>query len=151
MGDPSLGLPRRRALEAARMKRPFLLLAGLLLGGLSACTNHLQQKENFLREAGFRTVTPTTPAQIERAKAMPQGHIQKITRNGKTLFVLSDAKKNLLLIGGDPQLQRYQQILYTKQVDPEIENRAYDKALEYDGFGWGGMMDPFFGMPMMMY
>lgn len=133
------------------MKRTPALLVGLLLIGLSACTNHLQQKESFLREAGFRAVTPTTPAQIARAKAMPQGHIQKVTHNGKTLFVLSDARKNLLLIGGDPQLQRYQQILYTKQVDPEIENRAYDKALEYDGFGWGGMMDPFFGMPMMMY
>jgi len=118
---------------------------------LGACTTHLQKKEQFLREAGFRAVTPTTPAQIARAKAMPQGHIQKVTHNGKTLFVLSDAKQNLLLIGGDPQLQRYQQILYTKQVDPEIENHAFNKALEYDGFGWGGMMDPFFGMPMMMY
>lgn len=130
--------------------RPLLSLAllPLLLGG---CTSHLQQKENYLREAGFRPVAPTTPAQIARAKAMPQGHIQKITHKGKTLFVLSDSKKNLLLIGGNPQLERYQQILYTKQVDPAIENRAFDKALEYDGFGWGGMMDPFFGMPMMMY
>jgi hypothetical protein len=133
------------------MMRHLPLLVGLLVLGLSACTNHLQQKENFLREAGFRTVIPTTPAQIARAQSMPQGHIQKVTRKGKTLFVLSDAKKNLLLIGGDPQFQRYQQILYTKQVDPAIEDRAYDKALEYDGFGWGGMMDPFFGMPMMMY
>lgn len=128
---------------------PLVLLVALLL--LPACTSHLQQKENYLRQAGFRPVTPTTPAQIARAKAMPQGHIQKFTRNGKTLFVLSDAKKNLLLIGGNPQLERYQQILYTKQVDPAVEDRAFDKALEYDGFGWGGMMDPFFGMPMMMY
>lgn len=133
------------------MKSLRAIIFGALAIGLGACTTHLQKKEQFLREAGFRAVTPTTPAQIARAKALPQGHIQKIARNGKTLFVLSDAKQNLLLIGGDPQFQRYQQILYTKQVDPEIENRAYDKALEYDGFGWGGMMDPFFGMPMMMY
>ena len=127
---------------------PVLAVLTLCLG---ACTSHLQKKEQFLREAGFRAITPTTPAQIARAQAMPQGHIQKVTRGGKTLFVLSDAKQNLLLVGGNPQFERYQQILYTKQVDPEIENRAFDKALEYDGFGWGGMMDPYFGMPMMMY
>jgi hypothetical protein len=128
-----------------------LLALTLLTVCLGACTSHLQQKENFLREAGFRAVTPTTPAQIAKVQALRQGHITQVTRNGKTLFVLADAKQNILLIGGNPQLERYQQILYTKQVDPAIENRAFDKALEYDGGGWGGMMDPFFGGPMMMY
>jgi hypothetical protein len=132
------------------MKRSLLLvLLPTLL--LTACSTHLQQKENFLREAGFRAVTPTTPAQIAKVQALRQGHITKVTRNGKTLFVLADAKQNLLLIGGNPQLERYQQILYTKQVDPAIENRAFDKALEYDGGGWGGLMDPFFGGARMMY
>ena len=130
------------------MKRLLPLLAVLFL---PACTSHLQQKENFLREAGFRTITPHTPAQIARVNSLPQGHIQRVKRNGKILFVLADARKNFVLVGGNPQYERYQQILYAKQVDPAIENRAFDKALEYDGAGWGGMCDPFFGGPMMMY
>lgn len=134
------------------MNRIIPSALALLVVCLTACTNHLQQKENFLREAGFRAVTPTTPAQIARAKAMPQGHIQKITRNGKTLFVLSDAKKNLLLVGGNPQFERYQLILYTKKVDPAIKSQAYDREMENAWGGWDGMLDPFFfGGPMMFY
>jgi hypothetical protein len=128
------------------LTRTLPILLALVL--LPACTTHLQRKEQFLREAGFRAVTPSTPAQIAKAKAAPQGHLQQITRKGKTLFVLVDAKKNLVLVGNDALMERYQQILYTRQVDPAIENRAFDKALEYDGAGWGGMFDPFFG-PMM--
>jgi hypothetical protein len=128
------------------LTRTLPILLALVL--LPACTTHLQRKEQFLREAGFRAVTPSTPAQIARAKAAPQGRLQQITRKGKTLFVLVDAKKNLVLVGNDALMERYQQILYTRQVDPAIENRAFDKALEYDGAGWGGMFDPFFG-PMM--
>ncbi|MCX6959393.1 MAG: hypothetical protein NTW91_03715 [Verrucomicrobia bacterium] len=128
-----------------------LLSLTLLTICLGACTSHLQQKENFLREAGFRAVTPSTPAQVAKVQALRQGHITQVTRSGKTLFVLADAKQNLLFIGGNPQFERYQQILYTKKVDPAIANEKADKMLENDWGGWGGMMDPFFGGPMMMY
>ena len=127
----------------------YAILVTMVL--LPACTTHLQKKEQFLRAAGFVAFTPTTPTQIARAQALPQGHIQQVTRNGKTLYVFSDAKQHLLLVGGNPQLERYQQILYKKEVDPAIEDRAFDKALEYDDYAWGGMMGPYFGMPMMMY
>jgi hypothetical protein len=123
-----------------------VMLAAMTL--LPACTTHLQKKEQFLREAGFVAFTPTTPAQIARANTLPQGHIQQITHKGRTLFVFSDAKQHLLLVGGNPQLERYQQVLYKKEVDPAIESRAFDKAQEYDDFAWGGMMGPYFGMPM---
>jgi hypothetical protein len=130
------------------MKQYLPLLAVLLL---PACTSHLQQKENFLREAGFHAITPHTPAQIARANALPQGHIRQIKRDGKTLFVLADTRKNLVLVGGNPQYERYQQILYSKVVDPAIAGEKADKEFEEDG-GWDGMLDPFFfGGPMMWY
>ena len=132
------------------MIRRLPLLALLVL--LPACTSHLQQKENFLREAGFAPVTPTTPAQITKVNSLPQGKITKVHHKGKTLYVLADAKKHLLLVGNNARFERYQQILYTKKVDPAIEQQAFNKELEYDGYGWGGMMDPFFfGGPMMFY
>ena len=134
------------------MYRTIPSLLALIVLGLTACTNQLVQKEQFLREAGFKAITPTTPAQIAKAQALRQGHITQVTRKGKTLFVLSDAKRNLLLVGGNQQFERYQQLLYTKKVDPAIKQRVYDKEFENAWGGWDGMLDPFFfGGPMMFY
>ena len=99
------------------LPRLALLLIVMLL---SACATHLQKKESYLREAGFHAVTPVTPVQIARVKELPQGNITRVKRQGKVLFVLADAKQNFVLIGGDPQYQRYQQILYKKEVIPGI-------------------------------
>lgn len=126
------------------------LIPILLALTLSACTTHLQRKELFLREAGFKAVNPTTPAQIAKARSLPQGHITRIHRGGKTLFVLADAKKNLLLVGDNARFEQYQQILYKKQVDPEHIDEKVDRMEGGDWGDWGGMMDPFFG-PMMFY
>ena len=134
------------------MNRYLPLLAISLL--FPACANHLQQKEKFLAEAGFRAVKPTTPAQIARIQSLPQGHITQVTRKGKTLFILADARRNLLLVGGNTQFEQYQQILYTKKVDPDIAN---EKAIRMDQAEWeewqgyyGPMGGPgFFGDPMI--
>lgn len=115
---------------------------------LTACTTHLQQKEQFLREAGFKAATPSTPAQIDRVHSLPQGHITQVNHRGKILFVLADAKQNLLLVGNNARFEQYQQILYRKKVNPEHIDEKVDKMEGGDWGDWGGMMDPFFG-PMM--
>lgn len=132
------------------MVRPLLLATTLLL---SACAGHLQQKESDLQQAGFRSINPSTPAQIARLRALPQGKITQVTRKGKTLFMLADARRNLLLVGGNPQFEKYQGLLY-KRVDKE---QAEEKLIKLDDAAWGpwdGMYgpfgDPFFG-PMMLY
>jgi len=105
----------------------------------------LQQKENFLREAGFLAVKPTTPSQIAKVQALTPGKITQMTRKGHTLFVYSDPRKNLLLVGANSQFERYQHILYSKVVIPDRAADKEDKLLADDYAGWGGMMDPFFG------
>jgi hypothetical protein len=126
-----------------------LLVATFLLTG---CVSNLQRKEQYLREAGFRAITPTTPAQIAKVQSLPQGHIRQYTRKGKTYFVLADAKKNLLLVGNNARFEAYQQLLYAKKVDPAIAQEQADRMIENDWGGWDGMMDPFFfGGPMMFY
>jgi arylamine N-acetyltransferase len=123
-----------------------LLITCLLLSG---CVSSLQRKEQYLREAGFKAITPTTPAQIAKVQSLPQGHLRQYTRKGHTYFVLADAKKNLLLVGNNARFERYQQILYTKKVDPAIAQEQADRMIENDWGGWDGMMDPFFfGGPM---
>jgi hypothetical protein len=125
------------------VKRFFIpsLIASLLVCG---CASHLQIKEQYLREAGFKAVTPSTPAQIAKVSSLPQGRLHQLTRNGRQLFVLADAKQNLLLVGGNRQLETYQQLLYAKQVDPAIAEEKADKMMENEWGGWDGMMDPFF-------
>lgn len=126
-----------------------LLIASVLLTG---CVSNLQRKEQYLREAGFKAITPTTPAQIAKVQSLPQGHLRQYTRKGQTYFVLADAKKNLLLVGNNARFERYQQILYTKKVDPAIAQEQADRMIEKDWGGWDGLMDPFFfGGPMMFY
>jgi len=123
-----------------------LLITCLLLSG---CVSSIQQKEEYLRAAGFKAITPTTPAQIAKVQSLPQGHLRQYTRKGQTYFVLADSKKNLLLVGNNARFERYQQILYTKKVDPAIAQEQADRMIENDWGGWDGMMDPFFfGGPM---
>jgi len=124
---------------------PLLSIFILPLLLLPACTSHLQQKENFLREAGFLAVKPTTPSQIAKVQALTPGKITQMTRKGHTLFVYSDPRKKLLLVGANPQFERYQHILYSKVVIPDRAADKEDKLLADDYAGWGGMMDPFFG------
>lgn len=126
-----------------------VLIAILLLTG---CVSNLQRKEQYLREAGFKAVTPTTPAQIAKVQSLPQGHLRQYTRKGQNYFVLADVKKNLLLVGNNASFERYQQILYKRKVDPAIAQEQADRMIENDWGGWDGMMDPFFfGGPMMFY
>jgi hypothetical protein len=132
------------------MKTLIKFLLPALIATLPACTTHLQQKEQFLREAGFRAVTPSTPAQVAKIHSLPQGHITRVKHGGRTLFILADAKANLLLVGNNARFEQYQQILYRKKVNPEHIDEKVDKMEGDDWGGWGGMVDPFIG-PMMFY
>jgi len=138
-----------RLLSTCVPRLAILLLAMVL----PACATHLQKKESYLREAGFHAVTPVTPVQIARVKALPQGHITRVKHQGKVLFVLADARQNFVLIGGDPQYQRYQQILYKKEVIPGIGEDEELKAFDEAGGPLDGLYGPMgmFGGPMMMY
>jgi hypothetical protein len=152
-GEPAgsvLGLANQNV-RVSTMKRILALLPLTLL--LAACSTHLQQKEQFLREAGFRTVTPSTPAQIAHVQSLPQGHITHLTHKGKTLYVLADARYNLLLVGNDAQFQTYQQLLYSKKITPE---KNQEKIIQEDNEAWGpgGFYGPYYGPyygPMMIY
>lgn len=124
------------------MKR-FLPLLGLLLLTLvmQACATHLQKKEGFLREAGFRTVKPTTPEQITHFQSLRKNHITHETRNGQTLFMLADDNKKILLVGTEEQFQRYQEILYSRVVDSDSAGAKFTQGLEKVwNQGWGSVL-----------
>lgn len=122
--------------------RHLLLLALLFLAlVLSACASHLQKKESFLTQAGFRTVKPSTPEQIAHFQSLPSGHIRHEERNGKTLYMLADSSKNLLLVGGEAEYAQYQEILYSKEVEPGKKADKITKGIAniWDQ-GWGSVL-----------
>jgi hypothetical protein len=125
-----------------RMKRSLPLVALLLLTlVLPACVTHLQKKENYLKEAGFRTVKPTTPEQIAHFQSLRKNHITHETRNGSTLFMLADENKNVLLVGGESEFQRYQEILYAREVEPGKKSAKFTKGIENIwNQGWGTVL-----------
>ena len=118
---------------------PALLLSSLL--ALTACTTHLDQKERYLREAGFRTVHPGTPEQVAHLQSLRQGHITHESRNGQTLYMLADARKNFLLIGGEAEYERYQDILYARVVNNDTAGAKFTQGLEKAwNSGWGSVL-----------
>jgi hypothetical protein len=124
------------------MKRTLFLVATLLLVlGLPSCATHLQKKESYLKEAGFRTVKPSTPEQIAHLRSLPQGHIQRETRNGQTLYLLADASKNLLLVGGEAEHENYQEIMYAQEINSDSASAKFTQGLEkaWDN-GWGAVL-----------
>ena len=95
---------------------PTLLLAAITL--LMGCAS-VQKKEQLLTAAGFRAVTADTPAQAAHLKSLQvqtKGHITPITKNGRTFFIFTDDKKNLLFIGAQSQYTAYKQLRLQKQL-----------------------------------
>lgn len=121
------------------MKRLLLLLLPALL--LTGCATHLQKKEAYLREAGFRTVKPTTPEQIAHFQSLRKNHITHETRNGQTIFMLADQGKKTLLVGTEAEFQRYQEILYSREVNPDTASAKFTQGLEKVwNQGWGSVL-----------
>ncbi|MEI6322875.1 MAG: hypothetical protein WCP60_07225 [bacterium] len=123
------------------MKKLSSLL--LLVLAISGC-NSLQKKEQLLSVAGFRSVTPSTPAQTARLKSLPQGHLTPVSKNGKTLFVLADAKQNRLFVGNQAQYQAYKQLRLSNQLSRDQRATAdlnADATAEWEA--WGGLDTPF--------
>lgn len=121
------------------MKRLPLLLAVLLLAGC----NSLQHKEDLMSAAGFRTVVPSTPAQIAHLKSMAQGKLTPVVKKGQTFFILPDAAGNRLLIGSQSQYATYQQLRLKNQLAQDKLATASlnaDANAEWDA--WGGLDAP---------
>ena len=118
------------------------VLCGLLLTlVLSGCASHLQKKETFLTQAGFRAVKPETAAQIAHFQSLPPGHIRHEERDGKTLYMLADPSKKLLLVGGETEYAQYQEILYSREVEPGKKADRFTKSIAriWDE-GWGSVL-----------
>ena len=128
--------------------KPFLnSLNYLALIALAVCVvscAHLKQQEDLAAAAGFKIITPTTPEQEAMLQRLPKDQVTRINYQGKTYFVLPDAKNNLAYVGNEAQYQEYQRL----RLEQQMSNNNLEAAEDYQSASmnwgaWGG----WYGVP----
>ena len=64
----------------------------------------------MLVAAGFKTITPRTPAQQQKLQQLQTGQVVTIQKNGRTYYIVADPHQNLVYVGGPHEYQAYQQM-----------------------------------------
>ena len=95
-----------------------------------------QTAEQLLSAAGFKQKYPTTPAQQNRLRNMPQKQIFLISKGPKVFYVYADATGCGCLYAGNQQnYQNFQGLLTQSQIAAEQYQAA--QMAEWDWGTWG--------------
>src|SRR5215469_12945724 len=102
------------------------------------CAN-LKNEENLASAAGFKIITPKTPEQEALLKRLPKDQVTRVNYQGKTFFVLPDAKNNVAYVGNEAQYQEYQRL----RLEQQMSNNNLEAAEDYQSASmnwgaWGG-------------
>jgi hypothetical protein len=119
----------------------FKYLPALALLALVAGCASTQSTENSLVAAGFKVITPSTPAQTAKLKALPANRVTLVKKDGKTYYVFPDVPNNQAYVGGPKQYQTYQQNRQAAQVASDNLMAAEmnrEAAAEMQWGAWGG-------------
>jgi len=107
--------------------------------GCATTQTGTQNRESMLVAAGFKTVTPKTPAQQQKLQKLPQGKVTMINKAGKTYYIFPDPSRNLAYVGGPKQYLEYQQLRTENRLAKEdLETAQMYQDSEMDWGGWGG-------------
>lgn len=114
-------------------------LAALAFFALAVGCASTQDTENTLVAAGFKVITPSTPAQTAKLKALPANQVTPVMKDGKRYYVFPDAANNQAYVGGPKQYQAYQQLRLAKQLSNQnLEAAEYNDAAAMNWGAWGG-------------
>ena len=108
--------------------------------GLVGCASmEAGNKESLLIAAGFRTRTPSTPAQVALYDRMTPYKVERRTRQGKVLYTFADKKHGIVYIGSQKEYQRYKQLgLQQSIAQNELEAAELNEEASLDWWGpWG--------------
>ena len=122
-------------------------LLALMAGCATTTMTSTQDKESMLTAAGFKTVTPKTPAQQQKLQQLQVGQVAQIQKNGKTYYIVADPTQNVVYVGGPTEYQAYQQLRAQSQLAADTYQTAaiyQDTAMDWGtwggwGVGWGRM------------
>ena len=114
-----------------------------LIAGCATTTTSIQDKRSMLIAAGFKTVTPKTPAQQQKLQQLQVGQVAQIQKNGRTYYIVADPPQNVVYVGGPTEYQNYQQMRAQRQLaqdnypqDPGATAKAPNTS------SWPGSSDP---------
>jgi hypothetical protein len=117
----------------------------LLLAVFDGCASwDASSQEALLSAAGFKTRTPSTPAQGAMFDRMTPYTVERRERNGKVLYAYADKQKHLLYIGGEGEYQRYKQLGLQKSIaDSQLQAAQINEdATLYNRAYWGPYWGP---------
>jgi hypothetical protein len=107
--------------------------------GCASTQSSTQNRESMLVAAGFKVITPKTPAQQQKLQALPPGKVTMIQKNGKTYYVFPDPANNRAYIGRPKEYQAYQQLRATNKLATEsLETAQMYQDAEMQWSMWGG-------------
>lgn len=105
------------------------ILAAFLLGCSS--TN---EKQHMLSAAGFKAIPANSPQRVEHLNSLPDNTLTTANLNGHHYFIFPDRSENILLVGQEPQYQRYQKMRLENDLPVD---QATTAQITDDWTGWG--------------
>jgi hypothetical protein len=120
-----------------------MALGAITLLTLAAGCASTKSTESTLLAAGFKIITPSTPAQEAKLQTLAADKVTMIQKDGKTYYVFPDKAHKQAYVGGPKQLEAYRSLCADKKAAQE-KLEAFrlndDDAFGWDGWGgWGGM------------
>ena len=114
-------------------------LAAILLVVLAAgCAIPLQEKQNLAVAAGFKVIAPTKPDQKALLPTLPAGKVMPVKYQGRTYYVLPDAKNNRAYVGGLTEYQTYRRLGAAKRIREDTVTTAQTNRTITDWGAWDG-------------
>jgi hypothetical protein len=135
-----------------KQKRVSVMMIGAtvllaLMAGCATTNTSIQDKASLLVAAGFKTITPKTPAQQQKLQQLQIGQVAMIQKNGRTYYIVANPPQNVVYVGGPHEYQAYEQLRAQRQLAQENLQTAemyQDAAMQWGawggwGVGWGRM------------
>jgi hypothetical protein len=115
-----------------------LFLIFVVAAALFGCAStQVQNKESILATAGFRVLTPSTPAQLALYSRMTPYKLERNTVKGRAFYTFADKQKGVVYIGGDNAYQRYRQLALQQSVAQKEIEAAYSNQLSQEDRAFG--------------
>jgi hypothetical protein len=97
-----------------------LIAAFCALIALAGCTTtQPASRESLLKQAGFRSRTPTTAEQKAAYARLPAYELHRGTLKGRTIYAYKDEKAGVVYLGSEAQYAQYKQLAVNAKMKEE--------------------------------
>jgi hypothetical protein len=123
---------------------PSLALTALLTLGGCAWINSLSANstEQTLAAAGFQVRMADTPERQSMLQSLPPYQVTMKPHGNSVVYVYADPKKNMAMIGGPAEYQKYQQLNIQQNVAADQVAAAQMNEMAASEFDYDSMWGP---------